>query len=150
MTGQLDAIWIKRFKRGPMDSTESATLVADAGIVGNADQGGWRQVTIIERERWDRLMSDIDGDLDPVARRANLLIRGVELRNCRGARLRVGSCTIELRGETMPCERMDEALPGLQQLMRSDWGGGAFGRVIEGGEIRVGDVVVLEPLLAAD
>ena len=35
----------------------------------------------------------------------------------------------------------DEALPGLRAEMFPNWGGGAFGQVIEGGTIRVGDVV---------
>jgi len=37
--GEVRAIWLKRFKRGPMDSAESATLKAGKGLVGNANQG---------------------------------------------------------------------------------------------------------------
>ena len=48
--GKLEAIWIKRMKRGPMDPVEAADLVAGSGIAGNANQGGRRQVTILERE----------------------------------------------------------------------------------------------------
>jgi hypothetical protein len=39
---------------------------------------------------------------------------------------------------------MDEALDGLRDAMRRDWGGGAFGYILDGGEIRVGDDVRLE------
>lgn len=143
MTGTLEAIWIKRFKRGPMDPVDEAELVADRGIVGNANQGGRRQVTVIEREAWDTMMEELDADIDPSARRANLMIRGVSLYDARGKTLSVGGCRIHLLGPTRPCERMEEALPGLQRTMGAPWRGGAFGVVLDEGVIRVGDPVVL-------
>ena len=71
MTGRLEAIWIKRAHRGPMDPAPAADLNAGRGIAGNADQGRKRQVTIIEHEVWQRLMDELGGDIDPAARRAN-------------------------------------------------------------------------------
>ena len=142
--GQLEAIWIKRMKRGPMDPAPSARLVAGRGIEGNANQGGRRQVTIIEREAWERMMRELGADLAPSTRRANLMVSGVSLENARGRTLRVGACRIRLFGETRPCERMEEALPGLRAAMRPHWRGGAFGEVLEGGVIATGDPVILE------
>ncbi len=141
LSGKLEAIWIKRMKRGPMDSVEHATLERDAGLVGNANQGGRRQVTIIEREVWDRLMREVQGALSPSARRANLLISGLSLTQCRKQILLIGRCRIRMLGETKPCERMEETLPGLQQAMAESWAGGAFGEVLDDGEILVGDSV---------
>ena len=46
--GEVRAIWLKRFKRGPMDPQETATLRAGKGLVGNANQGGRRQVILLE------------------------------------------------------------------------------------------------------
>lgn len=142
-TGRLEAIWLKRVRRGPMDAVDAAELVEDRGLVGNANQGGRRQVTIIEQEVWQELMSDFNAALPPETRRANLMISGIRLEQSRGSILEIADCRLELLGEVKPCERMEEALPGLRQAMYSEWRGGAFGRVLTGGRIAVGDAVTL-------
>lgn len=49
---RVEQIWIKRMHRGPMDPAERARVVAGKGIVGNANQGGKRQVTIVSNKHW--------------------------------------------------------------------------------------------------
>jgi len=144
MAGRLEAIWIKRAHRGPMDPAPAAELHAGRGIAGNADQGRKRQVTLIEREVWQRLMSELDADIPPAARRANLMVSGTSLAGTRGQVLRVGACRLRIAGETRPCERMDEALPGLRAAMGPAWGGGAFAEVLNDGTVSVGDTVTWE------
>ena len=124
-----------------MDSAARATLVAGRGIEGNADQGGKRQVTLMDLERWQELMDLLGAELETSARRANLVIDSLDLFDSRGRTLRVGNARLRVWGETRPCERMEEALPALKAAMRERWGGGAFAEVIEGGEIAVGDAV---------
>lgn len=131
-------------KRGPMDLVESARIVAGRGIVGNANQGGRRQITLIEEEVWLRLMEELKADLQPTTRRANLLVRNFDLSKSRGRVLRIGDCRIRVFGETKPCERMEEALNGLKNAMYADWRGGAFGEALDDGEIRCGDNVFWE------
>ena len=139
--GRLEAIYMKRAKRGPMDAVRVARLVQGHGLEGNANQGGRRQVTILEREVWEALMASLGGDLSPARRRANLLVSGVRLEASGGRVLRVGGHRIRILGETRPCERMDQALEGLRAAMTGNWRGGAYGEVLDDGEIQVGDSV---------
>lgn len=139
--GILESIWIKRFKRGPMDPASSATLVAGSGIVGNANQRGKRQVTIISREAWDAVERELGENVAPETRRANLLVHGIDLANTRGRVLRIGACRVRVYGETKPCWQMEEAHAGLQSALRPDWRGGAFAEVLDDGQITVGDRV---------
>jgi MOSC domain-containing protein YiiM len=139
--GRLERIWVKRAHRGPMDPVAHATLEAGRGLVGSANYGGRRHVTIITVERWAELMSLLPAAVDPSARRANLLVSGIDLIESRGRTLLVGGCRLRVGGETRPCERMEEASPGLQEAMRARWGGGAWAVVDIGGEIYPGDPV---------
>ncbi len=141
MSARLDAIWIKRAHGGKMDPAQHATLAAKKGIVGNADWGGWRQVTIIDRDVWSSVTAGLGISLDPSARRANLMVSGIDLANTRDKVLSIGGVRIKIVNETAPCNLMDEAHAGLKDALRPDWGGGAFGYVIDDGDIAVGDEV---------
>jgi MOSC domain-containing protein YiiM len=79
--------------------------------------------------------------VDPASRRANVMIRGLNLQNSRGKQLRLGNCTLRVLGETTPCKRMDAMHPGLRKALSPNWRGGVFAEILEGGEIRVGDTV---------
>jgi len=137
----LERIWLKRAKSGPMDAVEIAELEVEHGLRGNANRGGKRQVTIISRQRWAELIDALGADVPPSARRANLMVSGLDLEESRGRVLRVGDSRLKINGETRPCEQMEAAHAGLQALMRDRWGGGAFAEVLDGGEIHVGDMV---------
>jgi MOSC domain-containing protein YiiM len=144
MHGRLERIWIKRAKGGPMDEVTQARLVANRGLAGNANQGGRRQVTVLSLEAWTAITAGVAGPIDPIERRANLLVSGLDLRGTRAQVLRVGRCRLLIHGETRPCERMDDVAPGLQQGLRQPWAGGVFAAVLDDGEIHAGDVVTLE------
>lgn len=127
-----------------MDPVDEAQLLEGHGVEGSVGRSRRRQVTLLERENWERFMEDLGSATDPATRRANLLVSGVALVNTRGRVLRIGEARVAVGGELTPCERMDEALLGLREAMRPDWGGGVFGQVLTSGVIRVGDPVEWE------
>ena len=139
----LERIWVKRARKGPMDPVESVEVIEGEGIAGDANRGGRRQVTVISREAWSRLEEDLGRSVDPALRRANFLVRGLDLENTRGRTLVIGGCRFRVDGETRPCNRMEEACTGLLEAMKPEWRGGVHGVVLSGGSVAVGDSVVL-------
>jgi MOSC domain-containing protein YiiM len=137
--GKIVSIWIKRAHGGPMDRVVEAEMIAGRGLSGNADQGGWRQVTLIDEGAWAEAQVELGVEVDPSARRANVLLRDVNLEESRGKTLRVGDCRIRILGETRPCHQMDHAYNGLRDVLRAPWRAGAFGEIVEGGIIHIGD-----------
>ena len=137
--GRVEALWTKRARRGPMDPTDRIRLVAGKGIESDANFGrSRRQVTIIEREVFDRLRAELPS-VDPAMRRANVLVSGLRLEGTRDRILRLGKVRLHIRGETRPCERMDEQCPGLTAALDPHWNGGVFAVVMDDGAVEVGD-----------
>ena len=143
MSGKVEAIWTKRAHGGVMDSADQATLVEGEGLVGDANFGATRQVTVIEKEVFDRIEAELP-DSGPVMRRANIMVSGIRLEDSRDQVLTLGEVKIRIRGETRPCELMDEQCPRLRDALDLHWGGGAHGSVIQGGELRVGATATIE------
>lgn len=143
--GKLEAIWIKRFRRGPLDPRSSAALHEGRGIEENANQGGKRQVTVIAKEAFADVSAELGAEIDPSWRRANFMVSGIDLRESRGQVLAVGDVRLRIAGETRPCEQMDEAYQGLRAALSPDWRGGVFGEVLNEGAIALGcDVTLVE------
>ena len=139
--GRLLAIWAKGGRGEPLMSRSEGELIAGAGLRDSAPVRGKRQVTVLSREAWERAASEAGRpDADPALRRANLLVTGVDFRETGGRTLTIGETRILIHGETKPCERMDADALRLRETL-ADWRGGAFGEVLNGGRIRIGDPV---------
>ena len=147
MTARLLGIARKGRPRGAVETIERAEIGLAAGVAGDfrgaLKPGGRRQVTAIAWADWRAAMDALGHP--PIAwsdRRVNLLIDGA-LPCETGARLRVGGALLEITGECDPCSRMEEVWPGLKAALTPDGRGGRTMRVIEGGAIAIGDLVLL-------
>jgi MOSC domain-containing protein YiiM len=118
-----------------------ARTIAGRGLEGNGRLGGKRQVTILALEAWQEACRELGTELSPALRRANLLVRGIELAESEGKVLSIGACRLLVRGETTPCARMDQVHPGLRRALEPQWRGGVYGELLDDGEIAVRDPV---------
>jgi MOSC domain-containing protein YiiM len=127
----------------PLQRLPSVVLTA-AGVTGDVPRTKpHRQVTVVAQEAWQRACAELGAEVPWTARRANLLVDGVELLETTGQRLRVGSVLLEITGETKPCSLMDAQHPGLQAALKPDWRAGVTCHILEPGEVKIGDAVEL-------
>jgi len=120
--------------------------VAGAGVVGDHTLGRMRHLTIVFEDDWRAAAADLGrDDVDPVGRRANVLVSGTGDGGALvGSTIRVGAVVVEVKGVTAPCPVMDRAAQGMQETLKSDARGGVWGRIVAGGAIRVGDALTVE------
>ncbi|MCA8829763.1 MOSC domain-containing protein [Hymenobacter pini] len=148
--GRLEWIGLRPARRESMLSVPEATAETDRHLHGDHARpkaGGKRQITLIQQEH----LASVAGFLrltEPVAPqrlRRNLVVSGLNLLALKNRRVRIGSDVIlEITGECHPCSRMEEELgPGGYNAMRGH--GGLTARIVQGGNLRVGDVVQIEP-----
>ena len=152
MAGRLAGIARHDRPKGPMETLASVTVSQSEGVRGDyrgaqASQKVHRrrQVSLIERECWSAAMGELHGDNPWWQSRRNLLVEGIRLPRAEGTRVRIGdTCVLELTCECDPCSRMEAIRPGLKAVLTPDWRGGFLGRVVEDGEIAVGDPIRIE------
>lgn len=153
--GRLGGIARHDRPRGPIETVGRVAVTRAEGIHGDfrgavkPGKKGRRQVSLIEADSWAAAMADLglSGDAAPPwhARRANLLVEGLRLPREPGKVVAIGaSVRIEIVQECDPCSRMEEVAVGLKAALMPDCRGGMLGRVIDEGEIVVGDEIRIE------
>jgi MOSC domain-containing protein YiiM len=128
-----------------MQEAAQANLVAGRGIDTENRKTGRREVTLLALDRWNDACRELGVELPWYARRANLLIEGIDLGMALGRVLSIGPTRVRVHGETRPCGIMDEQHAGLREALKPDFRGGVHAEVLVGGVIRVGDAVRLHP-----
>jgi len=139
--GIVKSIAIRGASREPMKEQETVEVTLQQGIVQDYRGTGVRQVTFLDLGQWQEVLNELGMDLPWHTRRANVLIEGVDLPAAVGRRLQIGVCRFAIGGETTPCGRMDELQPGLRAILAPQLRGGVWGKVLQGGTLRVGDSV---------
>jgi MOSC domain-containing protein YiiM len=139
--GTITALHIARVKGTPSDPVQQATALSGRGLEGDrsCNPDNTRQVLVMDRET----LADLE--LEPGQIKENLTTSGLDLSQVEGGQvLFVGDeVTLEFVGPCLPCHKMDKIRPGLQGKLQGRRG--MLAVVINGGAIRVGDPVRVEP-----
>jgi len=145
-TGRLEWIGLRPARREALLSVPEATVETDRHLLGDHARpktGGKRQVTLIQHEHLASVAGYLgfDAPVDPGRLRRNLVVSGLNLLALKNRQVRIGEeVVLEITGECHPCSRMEEELgPGGYNAMRGH--GGLTARIVQGGLIRVDDVV---------
>jgi MOSC domain-containing protein YiiM len=145
MNGILRGIAFKRARRGVVETAAQSHISVAKGVTEDrlGSTSKRRQVTVLRVEDWAAACADLGTTLPWTSRRANLLVEHLpNFKGKIGEQLRIGTCVLEITGETDPCSRMDEVQSGLQAAL-ADWRGGATCRVLFDGDIAEGDAITL-------
>lgn len=95
-----------------------------------------REVLFVSQEHLDAL------DLQPGVIRENVTVAGDDVERWPlGQRVRAGEAVFEITMVCDPCERMEALRPGLRERLEGKRG--MLARVVEGGEVAVGDELSL-------
>lgn len=112
------------------------------GLVGDryAGRTGTRQVTLVQAEHLGAIGAYLGAVVGPERLRRNLVVSGINLLALKERRVRIGDAVLQVTGLCHPCSRMEEELGvGGYNAVRGH--GGLTARVVEGGVVRVGDLV---------
>ncbi|MCH7844113.1 MAG: MOSC domain-containing protein [Chloroflexi bacterium] len=138
--GSITNLHIARVKGTPSDPVQQATAISGLGLEGDrsAYEGNLRQVLFIDKGVLDEL------GLAPGQVKENITVTGLDLTQTKAGQVfSIGDeVTMELVGECEACGKMDALVLGLQDKI--DGKRGMLAKVLNGGNIRVGDSVRVE------
>ena len=139
--GIITNIHIARKHGIPSDPVQEATVISGMGLAGDrrCREGNVRQVLFMDKETLDELK------LEPGRIKENITTTGLDISQSQpGQVFFIGDeVTMEIVGECEPCAMMDAIRPGLRQEIKGRRG--ILATVINGGPIKVGDAIRIEP-----
>ena len=143
-TGRVEWIGVRPARGQAMATVDQVTVNPGTGLDGDRFKGrttSKRQVTLIQQEHLHAIAACLHRDaIGPEVFRRNIVVSGLNLLALKGKTFRIGSVVLEYTGLCHPCSKMETTLgPGGYNAMRGH--GGITTRVVEGGELAVGDSV---------
>jgi molybdopterin adenylyltransferase len=135
---RISGVWTSPARKsGRMDAHERRRAVVGGGLEGCAHANPpKREVLFASAEHLDAV------GVEPGAIRENLTVEGADVQTWPvGQQVRVGEALFEITMVCDPCHRMDELRQGLRAKL--DGKRGMLARVVEGGEVAVGDEIEL-------
>ena len=136
------ALWVRPKTSSPLEPRSVLELLEGEGVVGDHTLGRLRHVTIVFEDDWNTAVALVSSEpVDPLGRRANVLVSGGSGGRWIGKMVKLGEATVEIKAETVPCPVMELAATGLQDALRPDHRAGVWGRIKGSGEVRPGDTL---------
>jgi MOSC domain-containing protein YiiM len=135
---KISGVWTSPARKsGRMDGHERRQAIVGEGLEGCAHANPpKREVLFASKEHLDSV------GVDPGAIRENLTVDGEDVQQWPiGQRVRAGGAVFEITMVCDPCHRMDELRDGLRAEL--DGKRGMLARVVESGEVAVGDKIEL-------
>ena len=149
--GSIEHIFVAPAKAKPVQSVASVVALAGEGLRGDRytlaknRRAPDYQVTLIESENIEAFTEATGLPLAPGTPRRNIVTRGVRLNDLCGKRFRVGAAVFEGLELCEPCAIFAK-FTYREALKFFVHKGGLRARIVEGGELRVGDFVGTDPL----
>jgi MOSC domain-containing protein YiiM len=142
--GKVAWIGLRPQRRVKMTEVQQVNALGNYGLEGDrtaTKKGSKRQVTLIMSEHIEATAMILGKEsIDPGLLRRNIVTRGINLMALKDRKFRLGKAVLELTGPCHPCSRMEENLGhGGYTAMRGH--GGWCARILEGGEVKVGDEI---------
>jgi MOSC domain-containing protein YiiM len=142
--GRVLAIALRCREKNKITEVREAAAEREGGLVGDLAVQAYRGVTLLAAGHWAEVQKELNADLPWHTRRANVLVDAKRLGHLIGQEISVGDVRLKIEGETRPCDLMDKLHMGLKAALKPDFRAGVHGRVLQGGTIRVGDLVTMK------
>ncbi len=142
---EIISIHVVRKRNAAAEPCNHVTVRSNFGIVGDyrSDKFQIGQITLVEAEIIDTMSHKLGYDIPDGASRRQIMVKGIMLNELIGRNLRMGQILVRVETKCNPCNNMEKKIgPGAKNAM--DDKGGIRCRIIEGGELHVGDKITEE------